>query len=101
MKIKLLLGMLSSIAFIGSCAMPSSNQKLISKSSAKIENPFFYESSLYIKYPHFDRVKNEHYAPAFEKGMENHMKEIEAIANNIDSPTFLSLIHISEPTRPY
>ena len=44
MKIKLLLGMLSSIAFIGSCAMPSSNQKLISESSAKIENPFFSES---------------------------------------------------------
>ena len=92
MKIKLLLGMLSSIAFIGSCAMPSSNQKLISESSAKIENPFFSESSLYMKYPHFDRVKNEHYAPAFEKGMENHMKEIEAIANNIDSPTFENTI---------
>ena len=37
-------------------------------------------------------LKNEHYAPAFEKGMEDHMKEIEAIANNIDSPTFENTI---------
>ena len=91
MKIKLLLGMLSSIAFIGSCAMPSSNQKLILESSAKIENPFFSESSLYMKYPHFDKVKNEHYAPAFEKGMENHMKEIEAIAKNIQEMATLKV----------
>ena len=92
MNIKLLLVMMSFITFIGSCAVPSSNQKLITKSSAELENPFFLESSLYMKYPHFDKVKNEHYTPAFEKGMENHMSEIETIANNTDSPTFENTI---------
>jgi len=45
-----------------------------------------------MKYPPFDRVKNEHYAPAFEKGMAEHMVEINAIANNADAPTFENTI---------
>lgn len=45
-------------------------------------NPFFMESSLYMKLPPFDKIKNEHYAPAFEKGMLEHRLEIEKIANN-------------------
>ena len=88
MKKQLLLGILSFITFIQSCTVPSSNQELTSKPSAKLENPFYAESDLYMKYPLFDKVKNEHYTPAFEKGMQEHMNEIESIANNIDSPTF-------------
>ena len=51
-------------------------------------NPFFEESSLYFKLPPFDLIKNEHYGPAFEKGMADHLVEIETIANNPDAPTF-------------
>lgn len=51
-------------------------------------NPFFTESSLYMKLPPFDEIKNEHYAPAFEKGMLTHKLEIEKIANNPEPVTF-------------
>tara|TARA_B110000495_G_scaffold100867_1_gene87129 strand:- start:289 stop:2370 length:2082 start_codon:yes stop_codon:yes gene_type:complete len=71
--------------------MPSSKQT-ITTPSVNNENPFYTESDLYMKYPPFDKVKNEHYRPAFKKGMEKHMVEIEAIANNIDSPTFENTI---------
>jgi len=45
-------------------------------------NPFFTESSLYMKLPPFDKITHAHYAPAFEKGMLAHKLEIEKIANN-------------------
>jgi peptidyl-dipeptidase Dcp len=52
------------------------------------ENPFFSESPLYLQYPQFDLIQNEHYLPAFERGMEEHLVEIEAIANNSEPATF-------------
>ena len=82
MKINLLSGIALCIIFWGGCAMPSSNNI----------NPFYMESTLYMKYPPFDKVRNEHYAPAFEKGMKEHMAEIEAIANSAESPTFKNTI---------
>ncbi|HEX6927821.1 MAG TPA: M3 family metallopeptidase [Gammaproteobacteria bacterium] len=51
-------------------------------------NPFFQESTLPFHAPAFDRIRNEHYVPAFEKGMTEHLAEIEAIANNPEPPTF-------------
>ena len=46
------------------------------------KNPFYEESDLYMKYPPFDRIENKHYAPAFERGMEEHMQDIDTIALN-------------------
>jgi len=51
-------------------------------------NPFYKASDLPFQVPAFDRIRNEHYAPAFEKGMEDHLAQIEKIANNPDAPTF-------------
>ena len=51
-------------------------------------NPFVAKSSLYLQFPAFDKIKNEHYAPAFEQGMVEELAEIEAIANNPDPATF-------------
>ena len=91
MKIKLLSGILLSITFIGSCTMSSSNNPSTRQYSNN-ENPFYYESNLYMKFPPFDKIKNEHYMPAFEKGIKEHMAEIEAIANNAENPTFNNTI---------
>ena len=52
------------------------------------DNPLLAESSLPFNYPRFDQIKNEHFAPAFELGMAEHLKEIEAIATNPEKPTF-------------
>jgi len=46
------------------------------------ENPFYAESTLPLKYPPFDKIKDEHFAPAFDRGMADQLKEIDAIAND-------------------
>ena len=57
-----------------------------------VENPFFQESPLYKNYPQFDLVANEHYLPAFERGMEENLAEIEAIASQNEEATFENTI---------
>ncbi len=42
--------------------------------------------------PPFDKIKEEHYLPAFKVAIEKHRKEIEAIANNPAPPTFENTI---------
>ena len=51
-------------------------------------NPFAKVSSLPFNYPPFDKISNEHYAPAYAEGMAVQAVEIAAIANNPKSPTF-------------
>jgi peptidyl-dipeptidase Dcp len=51
-------------------------------------NPFFAESPLPLHYPQFDKIKDSDFAPAFDRGMAEQMKEVEAIANNKAAPTF-------------
>ena len=64
----------------------------LSKMEATGTNPFYQESTLYFKYPPFDKIKNAHYAPAFGKGMAEQLAEIEAIADQDDAPTFENTI---------
>ena len=51
-------------------------------------NPFAKESALPFHYPPFDKISNEHYAPAYAEGMREQATQIEAIANNPKPPTF-------------
>ena len=55
---------------------------------AQQANPFFAESPLPLHYPQFDRIKDSDFAPAFDAGMAQQLKEVEAIANNKAKPTF-------------
>lgn len=50
-------------------------------------NPLFTESELPFSLPPFDRIEDRHYRPAFERGMADHLDEIEAIASADTSPT--------------
>lgn len=52
------------------------------------DNPLLSESTLPFNYPHFDLIKVEHYAPAFEAGMAQQKQEIDTIASNPAAPTF-------------
>lgn len=59
---------------------------------AKNDNPFF---SAYVnKYgaPPFDKIKAEHYMPAFKEGIKQQQAEIDAIAENKEAPTFANTI---------
>ena len=62
------------------------------------ENPLLKESSLDFHYPPFDQIKDEHFAPAYEKGMAEQLKEIEPIAANPEPPTFENTIVALEKT---
>ena len=50
--------------------------------SDSMDNPFFAEFATPFGVPAFDKIKFEHYKPAFEKGMELQKKEIDAIIAN-------------------
>ena len=56
--------------------------------AADSANPFFAESPLPLHFPQFDKITDSDYGPAFDRGMADHLKEIEAIANNDAEPTF-------------
>ncbi|MCD6345793.1 MAG: peptidase M3, partial [Bacteroidales bacterium] len=55
-------------------------------------NPFFTEYTTPFKIPPFDKIKVEHYMPAFEEGMKQHKAEVEEIINSKKSPTFENTI---------
>ncbi len=63
-------------------AAPASSQAAVQA------NPFFAESPLPLHYPQFDKIKDSDFAPAFDAGMAEQLKEVEAIANNPAAPTF-------------
>ncbi len=57
--------------------------------SHAVPNPFLDKSygTLHETLP-FDKVRTEHFMPAFEKGFKEHEKEIKAIAESTSKPTF-------------
>ena len=55
-------------------------------------NPFMTEYSTQFNIPPFDQIKTEHYLPALKAGIEEQNKEIEAIINNPEAPTFENTI---------
>ena len=59
---------------------------------AQAGNPLFATSPLPLRYPQFDRLKDEHFAPAFDAGMAQELQEIAAIANQRSAPTFENTI---------
>ena len=61
-------------------------------------NPFFAVSPLPYQMPQFDKIKDEHYAPALERGMSEQRAEMSAIANSADAPTFDNTIVAMEKT---
>src|ERR1700747_1662127 len=61
-------------------------------------NPLLTESTLPYHVPPFDKIKDEHFAPAIEAGMREQLKEVEAIANNAEAPTFDNTVVALERT---
>lgn len=51
-------------------------------------NPLLTESPLPYQLPPFGQIRDEHFAPAFEQGMAEELREVEAIATNGAAPTF-------------
>jgi peptidyl-dipeptidase Dcp len=62
------------------------------KNEVKIDNPFFTTWNTPFQVPPFEKIKAEHYMPAYLKGFEEQKKEIKAIINNPKEPTFENTI---------
>jgi len=52
------------------------------------ENPFFTEWTTPFGVPPFDKIKNEHFIPAFEQGIKEQNQELTAIIKNPNLPDF-------------
>ena len=78
---------ISTLLFLISC-QNSTNQYGIKMGN----NPFFEDWNTPYNVPPFLLIKDEHYMPAFKKGMKENIKEIEMIINNNDEPTFSNTI---------
>lgn len=60
--------------------------------AALASNPFMKKSKLQYEAPEFDKIKNEHFKPAFDFGLKQHDSQILGIADNPDAPTFENTI---------
>ncbi|EOZ93468.1 Dipeptidyl carboxypeptidase Dcp [Indibacter alkaliphilus LW1] len=59
-------------------------------------NLFFESYNTPFEVPPFDKIKNEHFAPALREGMKIQQQEIDAITNNSEDPTFENTIEAME-----
>ncbi len=65
---------------------------ITSCNNSEKDNPLLQTWNTPFGIPPFEKVKNEHYKPAFLYAMKIHKKEIAAIVNNKDSATFENTI---------
>jgi peptidyl-dipeptidase Dcp len=77
-----------SLAALGALAACNNGAEKNTVNYKDVNNPFFKESPLQYQAPEFDKIKTEHFKPAFDTGMVQQNAEIEAIINNSEAPTF-------------
>ncbi len=82
---KRMLIMAGLVMVLGACNSPGKDAK-------SSENPFFAEYTTPFGVPPFDKIKIEHYKPAFLKGMEEQKQEIDALLNQRSMPDFENTI---------
>lgn len=86
--------LIAGLALVAGQVMIHAQQKktTVAKQKTMADNPFFHKSSLQYEAPEFDKIKDEHFKPAFDFGLKQHTQEIEKIANNPEKPTFENTI---------
>src|SRR5205807_2929884 len=68
----------------------------IAPESGMTENPFFESWTTPFGTPPFDRIRPEHFPPAFDLGMQEQMAEIAVIASSAAPPSFADTIEALE-----
>src|SRR5438046_1270387 len=63
-----------------------------------IDTPLLKESTLPYHLPPFDQIKDQHFVPAMEAGLHDQLKEVDAVANNPEKPTFENTVVALERT---
>lgn len=84
--------LISSLAMTTACTTMNTSEntstEIIAPDAGMANNPFIKKSTLQYQAPEFDKIKDEHFIPAFEYGMKVQLAEIENIAQNTAVPTF-------------
>ena len=80
------------LSFILACNTNSTKQNQKNMNA----NPLLSQWNTPFGVPPFDKIKNEHYLPAFDKGMEEEQKEIAVITNTSVKPSFKNTIEAFE-----
>src|SRR5437764_6914475 len=86
------------LSYFISCVFFLSAQITAVSAATSADNPLLTESALPFHYPPFDKIKDDHFAPAMDAGMGEQLKEIEPIANNSEKPTFENTVVALERT---
>jgi peptidyl-dipeptidase Dcp len=81
-------------AGLGSSAMPAQ----AADASFGPSNPFYAPSTLPFHAPPYDKIKDEDYQPAIEAGMAEQSREMQAIADSAEAPTFDNTLVAMEKT---
>lgn len=84
MKLKFLLAFFAFLAILNSCKTGTKPNVMDNPLLAGFATPF--------GVPPFDLIKSHHYMPAFKQGMADNLKEVDAIVNNREKPTFSNTI---------
>jgi peptidyl-dipeptidase Dcp len=86
--LRLSAAMASLLLSSAACSSADSMPEPSATEPAASDNPFFVESPLPLGMPPFDAIENRHFRPAYERGMAEQLREVEAIASNPEPPTF-------------
>ncbi|MDR1199397.1 MAG: M3 family metallopeptidase [Prevotellaceae bacterium] len=82
---------LIAIALITASSCNNKNTK-----SNMTDNPLLHEWNTPHQTPPFDKIKNEHYLPAFDEGIRQARSETDRITNSADAPTFENTVEALE-----
>src|SRR5438270_6826978 len=83
---------------ITAISVTAQNSPVQNSSPASTDNPLLTESALPYHLPPFDKIKDEHFVPAIEAGMQQQLKEVDAVAASPDKPTFDNTVVALERT---
>ena len=96
-KAKIILSNIPTLAAASAIALGAANGHAATGTFGP-DNPFYAPSRLPFEAPPFDQIKDSDYQPAIEAGMAEEIKEVEAIANNPEPPTFENTLVALEKT---
>ncbi|MBE9539480.1 MAG: M3 family metallopeptidase [Proteobacteria bacterium] len=63
-------------------------------------NPFLQDWDTPFGIPPFEKIRCEHYVPAFKVSFEQHLRNIEDIVSNPEPPTFANTLEAMEKAKP-
>ena len=88
--------LISSLAMTTACTTMKTTESTPTEipmpDASMTNNPFLQKSSLQYQAPEFNKIRDEHFVPAFKYGINVQLVELDQIANNTAVPTFENTI---------